>query len=295
MGLLTLVLVLHADEPVDSLAKKMLPVYVKEATEYTLAVESAPKEILELKKEPIFEWSNLGREGSITQGVLFVWLRDGRPAAIGTIFSAAPMNELRGRMLVHGLHALDPEKLVVTRPREALNKWVPQAGLARKKLPDAPTPATTPSARLVQMRRLAQEFSGYEIDHQGERWDLRLLPTPLYRYPAARAAVVDGALFALVSNVGTAPEVLLLLEARKAGGKLHWEYALGRFSDRSLYVHRKGQEVWSMVIGGENAFVHDPLHLYRLYAEKVVTTEGKVLARIRQTATGREYFPVEGK
>jgi hypothetical protein len=144
------------------------------------------------------------------------------------------------------------------------------------------------------MRRLAQEFGGYEIDHQGERWDFRLLPTPLYRYPA-RDAVVDGALFALVSNAGTVPEVLLLLEAREAGGKMHWEYALCRFSDRSLYVHRKGREVWSMVIGGENAFVHDPLHLYRFYAEKVVTTEGKVLARIRQTATGREYFPVEGK
>src|SRR5262249_3681675 len=154
--------------------------------------KSAPRQALELKKEPVFEWSSPGRDGFITQGVLFVWLRDGRPAALGTIFSAAPMIELRGRMLVHGLHALDPGKLVVTRPREALNKWVPRAGLARKELPDAPTPAATPRARLVQMRRLAQDFGGYEIDHQGERWDFRLLPTPLYRYPAARAAVVDG-------------------------------------------------------------------------------------------------------
>jgi hypothetical protein len=288
-------LVLAADEPVEGLAKKMLPIYVKEASEYSIAVESAPRQALELKREPVFEWWNPGRKGYITEGVLFVWLRDGRPAALGSIFSMEPRNELRGRTLVHEFHALDPEKLVVTRPREALNGWVPRAGLARKELPDAPTPAATPGARLVQMRRLAQEFSGYEIDLEGERWEMRVLPTPLYRYPPARAAVVDGALFALVTNAGTAPLVLLLLEAREAGGKLHWEYVLCRKADRNLYVHRKGQEVWSMVMGGENVYAHDPLHVYRIYPEKVVSLEGKLLARIRQTATGEELIPVKDK
>src|SRR5262245_12480669 len=176
MVVLGLTLLTIATEPDEGLAKTMLPIYVKEASEYTIAVESAPKQALELKKEPILEWSSPGQDGFITQGVLFVWFRDGRPSALGTIFSAAQMTELRGRMLVHGLHALDAEKLVVTRPREVLNEWVPRAGLARKELPDAPKPATTPGARLVQMRRLAQEFGGYEIGHGGERWDFRLLP-----------------------------------------------------------------------------------------------------------------------
>jgi hypothetical protein len=291
LGLLLLVV---AAAP-EGLAQKMLPIYVKEASEYSIAVESAPTQALELKKEPVFEWSNPGRRGFITEGVLFVWLRDGRPAALGSIFSMEPRNELRGRTLVHEFHALDAEKLVATRPREALNEWVPRAGLARKELPDAPTPAATPGARLVQMRRLAQEFSGHEIDLEGERWELRMLPTPLYRYSAGRAAVVDGALFVLVTNAGTAPLVLLLLEAREAGGKLHWEYTLCRKADRSLYVHRKGREVWSMVMGGENVFAHDPLHLYRVYADKVVSLEGKLLARIRQTATGEELIPALDK
>jgi hypothetical protein len=295
MGILSVILGLVAADASDSLAKKMLPIYVKEAAEYSIAVERDPEKTLELRKEPVFEWSSPGQRGFITQGVLFVWLRDGRPAALGSVFSTEPKNELRGRTLVHELHALDSEKLIVTRAREALNEWVPRAGLARKVLPDAPTPANTPGARLVQMRRLAQEFSGHEIDNEGERWELRLLPTPLYRYPTARAGVVDGALFALVSNAGTDPEVLLLLEAREAGGKMHWEYALGRFSDRSLYVHRKEKEVWSMVMGGENVFAHDPLHLYRAYPEKVVSLEGKLLARIRQTATGQELIPVEDR
>jgi hypothetical protein len=132
------------------------------------------------------------------------------------------------------------------------------------------------------MRRLAQEFAGYSVDRDNKRWDLRLLPTPLYRYPAARTGVIDGALFALVSSAGTDPEVLLLIEARQDQGKTRWEYACGRFSDWELHVQRKDKEVFSSVRSEKNPFAHDPLHLYRIYPEKVVTPEGKLLARIRQ-------------
>ena len=76
MGLLCLLLLAPAaDEPIDALAKKMLPVYVREASDYSIAVESAPNKPLELKKEPVFEWSNPVRSG-LQQGVVFVWLRD---------------------------------------------------------------------------------------------------------------------------------------------------------------------------------------------------------------------------
>src|SRR4029077_2386671 len=78
-------------------------------------------------------------------------------------------------------------------------------------------------------------------------------------------------------------EVLLLIEAREDGGKLRWEYACGRFSDRSLYVQRKDKEAWSSVRNETNVHTHDPLHLYRAYADKVVNLDGKLLARIRVT------------
>jgi hypothetical protein len=271
-----------ADEPVEDLAKRMLPVYVREAADYTLAAESAPKRSVELKREPVFEWSNPTREG-LQQGVVFVWLRDGRPAAIGSIFSQ-PNEKPAGRQVIHELHALDSERLVVTRVAGALNEWKPQAGLARKELADAGTPAATPGARLVQMRRLAQEFSGHTVDPEGKRWDLRLLPSPLFRYPESKTGVIDGAVFALLSTAGTDPEVLLVVEAKEAGGKVRWEYACCRFSDRSLYVQRKDKEVWSLVRDERNnTFNNDPLHTYRLYADKVVDLDGKLLARIRAT------------
>ncbi len=277
---LALLLTVAAD-PDDGLAQKMLPIYVKEASDYSITVESAPKQPLELKKEPVFEWTNPSRQG-LQQGVLFLWLRDGRPSALGCIFSQ-PHDKPAGRQVIHEMHALDPEKLIVRRPQGVLNEWKPQAGLARKELADAPTPAATPAARLLQMRKLAQEFSGHEIDSEGKRWDLRLLPAPLYRYPEAKSGVIDGALFTLVSNAGTDPEVLLLIEAREVEGKLRWEYALGRFSDRDLFVERNGKEVWSLVRSDSNTFNNDPQHLYRVYADKVVSPEGKLLARVQAT------------
>jgi hypothetical protein len=291
MGILSLILVLAADESGASLAKKMLPIYVKEAEPYSVAVESAPDRPLELKKEPVFEWLNPARSG-VQQGVVFLWLRDGRPAALACIFSQ-PHDKLPGRQIMHELHALDPEKLVVK--RQAYNQWKPQAGLARIELADAGAPAAAPGARLLQMRRLAQEFTGHSVDRDGKRWELRLLPTPLYRYPLARTGVVDGALFALMSNAGTDPEVLLLIEAKEADGKLRWEYACGRFSDWELHVQRKGQEVFASIPSEKNPFFHDPLHLYRIYPEKVVTPEGKLLARIRSTPQipWGEVIPVE--
>jgi hypothetical protein len=273
----------------------MLPIYVKEAAEYSMAVESAPKKELEFKKEPIFEWSNPVRSG-VQQGVVFLWLRDGRPAALGCVFSQ-PEARPAGRRVFHEFHALDPEKLLVKRPTDALNEWKPQAGLERKELPDFGAPAATAAARLVQMRRLAQEFTGHEVDGEGKKWDLRLLPAPLYRYPEARSGVIDGALFTLVSEAGTDPEVLLLIEARAVDGKLRWEHAFGRFSDRSLYVQRKDKEVWSSVRNETNLHTHDPLHLYRAYPDKIVSLEGKLLARMRVTDKKPfgEVIPVDGK
>ncbi len=280
MATLSLILLLAAADPDDSLAKKMLPIYRKEAESYTMALASAPKNELELKKQPVFEWSNPVRSGR-QHGVVFLWLRDDRPAALGCIFSQ-PDSNLPGRQIIHEFHALDSEKLLVTRPG-ADNEWKPQAGLERKELSDAGTPAATAGARLVQMRQLAREFHGHSVNEEGQRWELRLLPAPLYRYSTAETGVMDGALFTLVSTAGTDPEVLLVIEAREAGGKTQWEYACCRFSDRDLHVRRKDEDVWSSVRSETNTFLHDPLHLYRIYADKVVTTEGKSLARIRAT------------
>ena len=164
-ALAAMLLALLAD-PADGLAKAMLPIYVKEAEAYTMAVETAPKQSLEFVKEPILEWSDSARDGLFTQGVVFLWLRAGRPAAIGTIYSEPEKGRLKGRTLLHEFHALDPEKLVVTRPKGSPNEWVPRVGLARREVPDAPAPAGTAAARTVQLKALAAEFAAHGVDPQ---------------------------------------------------------------------------------------------------------------------------------
>jgi hypothetical protein len=280
VNILSLLLVLAAADSDNGLAKKMLPIYVNEASEYSLAVEAAPKQKLELKKEPIFEWTNPSRS-TLQQGVIFLWLHDGRPAALGCIFSQQDP-KLPGRRVFHEFHALDREKLLVSR-HSALNEWKPQTGLERKEIPDGGVPAPTPEGRLVQMRKLAQEFTARETDGEGKQCDLRLIPAPRFRYPSAKSGVIDGALFTFLSTEGTDPEVWLLIEAREKDGKIRWEYACYRFSNRDLYVQHQGKEVWSSVRSKSDTLLHDPQHLYRLFADKVVTLEGKVLARVRET------------
>jgi hypothetical protein len=109
--------------------------------------------------------------------------------------------------------------------------------------------------------------------------------------------VVDGALFTLASTEGTDPEVWLLLEARKEGDDTRWDYACCRFSNRNLYVQRKDKEVWSSVRSETDTVAHDALHLYRLYGDKVVSLDGKLLARVRETSRvwWGEAIPVDEK
>ena len=85
---LSLALVLAAAEPDDNLSKKMLPIYVREVETYKIAAESEPEKPLELKKEPVFEWLNPAR--NTQQGAIFLWLREGRPAALACISNAGP-------------------------------------------------------------------------------------------------------------------------------------------------------------------------------------------------------------
>ena len=100
-----------------------------------------------------------------------------------------------------------------------------------------------------------------------------------------------------MSNAGTDPEVLLLIEARKQAGKLRWEFTCGRFSDLELHVQRKDEEVFSSVPSETNPVQHNPKHTYRVYPDKVITPEGKLLAVVQQTPKKwwGEVIPVKDK
>jgi hypothetical protein len=82
--------------------------------------------------------------------------------------------------------------------------------------------------------------------------------------------VVDGALFAFVTNAGTDPEVIVALEARQMGDRLAWYYRAIRFSDSNLYVQHAGKEVWSSVRDDQNQLHFNADRTYRLIRDKYI-------------------------
>ena len=115
--------------------------------------------------------------------------------------------------------------------------WQPtSAGLEFNKIANSPVPASSRPARLRQLKVLAKRFRSTLLGWQpgnAQREELRLLPSPIYRYRIRQAGdLLDGALFAFAS--GTDPESLLVLEAVRGANAYSWEYAFARCSSGAL-------------------------------------------------------------
>jgi hypothetical protein len=256
----------HSDTSVKGKSRQLLELHTSDAASFSIYRDVERTQKLELKREPVYRWTNPTRVGGQT-GEVFVWTFGGRPEVVGSIFSHPAENGTR--LICHELHSLSLAVLVVD--REAAEQWVPQAaGVDLKPLEGAPTPAGTAAQRLAQIRSLSREFTGRSMSEQGQAWELRLLPQPLYRYESTDPDVLDGALFTLVSSAGTDPEIILMIEARKANSGPQWVFGAARFSDMNLWLKHKGQEVWSSIRSEENTFYHDAKHRFRFYQDRYI-------------------------
>jgi hypothetical protein len=246
--------------------ERLLAIYLGEAEGYTIFRDSSKKEKVELRREPVYVWGNLVRDTQ--DGAVYVWTCRGRPEVVATFFSYPQVGP---RKLHHELHSLSTTVIDVTRPNEPY--WKPEApGLEFSPLPGAPVPARSASQRLIQMRALSREFSASSLDKQEKRWELRLLPQPLFRDESTDPDVLDGALFTFVSSAGTDPEVMLLIEARRtSANEPHtWQYAIGRFSDLHLWVRHKGKEVATFADMSIGQMQQDPKYRYHSFKERQI-------------------------
>ncbi len=247
--------------------ERLLALHEGDAATYAIYRDPDRMQKLELRREPIYRWTNPTRVGG-QEGDVFLWTYKGRPEAVASIFSH-PHHDGKQRVVCHELHSLSEATLVVD--RVSANQWKPEApGVEMKPIDGAPAPASSPAQRLVQIRAMAREFAGRSLSDQGQKWELRLLPRPLYRYESTDPDVIDGAVFALVSSAGTDPEIILVIEARKRADGPRWEFAAARFSDMNLWLTHKGKEVWSSIRGGENTFDHDAKHRFRFYQDRFI-------------------------
>jgi hypothetical protein len=247
---------------------RLLNLYRGEAEGYIIHRDRDRKEKVELRRDPVYSWTNPIRGGE-QDGDVFVWICRGRAEVVGTFFSFPSTGP---RALHHEFHSLSISVLDVTRPGGA-NQWTPTApGIELVKVADAAEPARSPTLRLSQIREITRGFTASSVDHEGKTWELRLLTKPLYRYESTDPEVLDGAVFAFVTSAGTDPEVILVVEARKPPGSPEatptWYYGVARFSDLKLSVRLKGREVYKGDPIPHDAVDPDPKQRYRTFRDR---------------------------
>jgi hypothetical protein len=182
-------------------------------------------EEIKLLERSLLNWSN--PERSTVGGAAYLWTLDGRPQAVICLYPQKP-NE---KEIACECQSLSARPLSMTFDGDLV--WQPTAaGMAFQSLETTPDQEVKagPSARLVQMRRLARMFSSEVVPNRGNPLPLRLLPSPIYRYPpsALGGEIVDGAIFSFVQ--GTDPELLLVFEAVSVDGQMRWRYGVARMS-----------------------------------------------------------------
>ena len=195
-----------------------------------------------LRPQPVLRWRNVAR-GQVGEAMMVIWCDHGRPSAMASIFPWEGM-------LQHEFGLLSRSAELVTRDKGAV-VWSPNTpGIKFEDFPDAPEPSDSATARLRQMKSLAERFqatmTGWKGDNS-DREELRLLPRPLYRYDLKDSKVdhpdlEDGALMGFV--MGTDPEVVLVLEAVSRNRRSVWQYAFARATSGGLEAKLDGRVVW---------------------------------------------------
>jgi hypothetical protein len=250
-----------ADE--EQRAKEALSLCKTGAKEYRLYRDGENRDELQLKPEPILNWSNPS-VGSI-HGSVFLWTHHGRPAAVASIFKwFEPLDQMACE--VHSLS--DATMVAMQGDQEAWSASAP--GVKFRPVPTASVASDRAITRLAEMRAIARDISITKTDRDKTQQELRLLTQPLHRYESPTEDVVDGAIFAFVQ--GTDPEVLLLLEARKGAAGATWQYALvrmnsvifnARYQDKTVW--QTEQLPWNVVLKGSEPY--RILNLDRLNAQ----------------------------
>ncbi|MDB5350354.1 MAG: hypothetical protein JWN86_1601 [Planctomycetota bacterium] len=188
--------------------------------------------------EPIYKFNDPARRFS--DGSVWAFSKTGRPAALYTLsLEKTPSGVIQW---VHEFTSLS-ETNVAVKNREYLGgwEWAPEErGISMKPFSSVASPSDEVGKRSRQMRELARRFKAFELwepsgTARPERYELRLLPQPVYRYSDPANGLIDGAIFFMV--YGQNPEIALVIEARQEGKAAPtWSYGMGRIAAAHLIV-----------------------------------------------------------
>ncbi len=129
---------------------RLLEIDTNDAASFSIFRDVGRTQKLELRREPVYRWTNPTRSGG-QAGDVFVWTYRGRPEVVASIFSH-PSDDGTMRVVCHELQSLSLKILIVD--RDAAEQWVPQApGVDLKPAwSQRRAPADSPGQRLRAMR-----------------------------------------------------------------------------------------------------------------------------------------------
>jgi hypothetical protein len=195
---------------------------------------------LALEPTPLLFYTNPVR-ATDQHGSIFLWTDQGRPAVIGSIWSALNRTDTSLRNITHEWHSL-VEEPDVQAVRGGQTEWTSgEPGIAWQALELTPAPASSRPLRLVQMREIARGLTATITAEEAN--ELRLMTQPLYRYPEKPPAAIDGAIF--VYSLATDPELVVLVEATNASGTPAYRLAFARFGNLAMAVKSGERTLWT--------------------------------------------------
>ena len=207
---------------------------LKRQRAYTLERVSDNRRV-SLEPAPLIRWYN---PVSGARGGVFVWTLDNRPVAM----TKCHLNDRKQHYVESSVAFSDGLALKL----QSQTIWSPEEpALKDVSVEDNLVPASSSVRRLLQMRQLAASFSIQDQwGEDGEPYQLRLMPRPLYRYTSEQSGVLDGAVFAFVQ--GTNPEAVVVVEAVRKDGVLRWRCGISRLTGYALNAERNGATVYTV-------------------------------------------------
>jgi hypothetical protein len=226
---------------------------------------------LERVAEPVYRFDDPARHN--LDGTVWAWGRSGRPAALLTVAKYRAPDGSFGWLGEFTSVAPGPLAAAV----EGVGVWQPaSAGLVMEKFPKAEQPADDAARRLRQMKELVRAIKAYEYfkprdQPSVERYELRVLPQPAYRYADLASGLIDGGMF--IISYGLNPELVVLVEARREGSSpAAWHYGFARIAIAEIHVELDGKEVWTHR-GGNPRRADDT---YRLFTRPIEERAGEL-------------------